>query len=126
MALRGPTILLPLTSAALFQDDASAFAERVTLRSDAEFDARFPAETLARVPATPAATLPSSVTSPRGAAAAPLGWPELEDKLLAASRFVASAAQQALVIDAMQAARTRDFAPLDRLLATLHLASPPP
>lgn len=123
----GASSLLPLTSAALFQDDASALADRVTLRCVPELDARFPAETLARVTVTHRGKrYVSAVTAPRGEASAPLGWPELEDKFLAASRFKAASEQQAKVVDAMRAARAHDFGPLTQVLATLRLAPPAP
>ena len=127
MARGHPVSLLPLTPAALFQDDASAFAERVTLRCVSELDARFPAETLARVTVTHCGERHvSPVTAPRGEASSPLGWPELEDKFLAASRFAARPEQQAQVVAAMHAARARDLASLARTLAALRLPSPAP
>ncbi len=124
VALRGASALLPLTSDALFHEDVSAFAERVTLRSHPDFDARFPAETVARVTVKHRGQLhESAVTSPRGDASAPLGWPDLEEKFLAASRFIATPEQQAQVIGAMAAARAHDFGPLTQALATLRLAT---
>ena len=116
VALRGNAALLPLTDAALFQDDVSDFADRVTLRCVPELDARFPAETLARVTVTHRGIRhASAVTGPRGDAAAPLGWAELEAKFRAASRFALAAERQDLVIDAFRAARVRDFGPLSTL-----------
>ncbi len=117
VALRGAAALLPLTAAALFQEDVAAFAERVTLRSLPEFDARFPAETLARVTVTYGGrNFVSPVTAPRGEADTPLDWSALEDKFAAASRFAMTPADSKAVVAAMRTARSHDFGPLSALL----------
>ncbi len=116
--------VLPLTSTALFQEDASAFTERVTPRSHPDFDARLPAETVPWVTMTHRGDrYVSPVTSPPSDASAARSWPELEDTFLAASRFAALPKQQAQVTDAIWAACAHDFGPLTQALATLRLAA---
>ena len=122
VARHGASSLLPLTPSALFHEDASLFAERVTLTLDPALDARFPAETLAQVTVVHRGRrYQSAVTAPRGEATAPLEWGELEAKFLAASRFTATPAQQAQLVEAMDAARSGTFEPLRACLTSLRL-----
>jgi 2-methylcitrate dehydratase PrpD len=122
-ALRGAATLLPLTAAALFHEDVARFAQNVTLRCVPDLDARFPAETLARVAVTCAGQrFISADTAPRGEASTPLSWAELEDKFHAATRFAMTMEQRGRVLNAMRAAREGDLSRLTRLLGTLRLS----
>lgn len=118
----GPQALLPLTTEALFRDDVAALAEKVTLRPDPAFDSRFPAETLARVAVTCGGHhLVSDVTAPRGEATTPLSWADLEAKFMAATRLVATGAEQSRVIRAMNDARAGNLSALTDCLEGLAL-----
>ncbi len=67
----------------------------MTLHLDPALDARFPAETLARlVVSHDGRRYESEITAPRGEATQPLSWQELEEKFLTASRHVASASSR--------------------------------
>ncbi len=100
--LRGPSALLPLTEAALGHEDVSGMAKKVMLTLNPEFDAVFPAKTLARVSVFCGdQCFASNVTEPRGEASSPLSWAELEAKFIQASRMNATPEQQACVLEAM-------------------------
>ncbi|MFH8739243.1 MmgE/PrpD family protein [Streptomyces sp. NPDC017964] len=124
-AIVGPQALLPLTAEALTQDGATALARKVKLSLSPEFDARFPAETLARVTiACGDQRLTSDVVTPRGEATNPLSWADLEAKFKAATRMVATEAQQNQVLSAMNEARAGNLTALTASLAGMSLGSP--
>ncbi|HLH87986.1 MAG TPA: MmgE/PrpD family protein [Xanthobacteraceae bacterium] len=112
-ALVGRSALLPLDETALFRADVSALADKVTLRLDPAIDARFPAETLARVAVTSGGKrYVSEVTAPRGEATSPLSWLELEEKFVTATRRIVTAEVQARFLATARAARDGDLAVL--------------
>ncbi|MBW6424372.1 MmgE/PrpD family protein [Rhizobium sp. XQZ8] len=97
--LRGPQALLPPTPAVLGQSAVVDLARKVTLSVNADFDARFPAETLARVTVTVMGRhLVSDVTAPKGEASDPLSSAELEVKFRAATRLFLNPARQDEII----------------------------
>lgn len=103
--LAGPNAFLPLTPETLHVPGAQALAARVQLRLNADFDARFPAETLARVTVSCGDTrLQSPVTAPRGEASTPLDWAELCGKVLQAGRLTLAPARLAALPDAVRRA----------------------
>lgn len=80
---------------------------------NADFDARFPADTLARV--TVAVTgrhFVSGVTAPRGEASDPLSSAELEAKFRAAARFSLTEDHQDRILAAMNKAYAGDISKL--------------
>lgn len=124
VALTGPQILLPLTADALGRDAVTALARKVTLSLDPALDARFPAETLARVAITSEGRrLVSDVTAPQGEASNPLSWEALEAKFRAATRRAATDAQQTQVLRAIDDARAGDLSALTACLERLTLGS---
>jgi len=124
VALDGRDALLPLTEAAVDRPEVVAFAEKVSLRLDPELDARFPAETLSRVTLrSRGETFTSPVTAPRGEASAAPSWSDLENKLLLASRFAASPAQQEELISALRRVRAGEHEALLSALGTIRLCS---
>ncbi len=109
-AIAGPQALLPLTREALSQDRVSLLASSVRLVLNAEFDARFPAETLARVTIKARArTVVSDVTAPLGEASKPLSWAQLEEKFRAATGRMATEAQRLQILKAVNNARAGDI-----------------
>jgi 2-methylcitrate dehydratase PrpD len=101
-----------------------AIARKVSLRLDAEFDRRFPAETLCRVSVRVGERrFVSPVTAPRGEASDPPSWHDLEEKLRIASRLVASPAQQDDLIEAVRQLRDGDHRPLVRAFSDLRLGN---
>jgi 2-methylcitrate dehydratase PrpD len=122
VALVGPQALLPLTAAALEHDEVTALANKVTLSLDPKLDALFPAQTLARVAVTSGGRrFVSDLTAPEGEATNPLSWEALETKFTAATRMVATAAQQRQVLRAINSARAGDLSALTLSLARLTL-----
>jgi 2-methylcitrate dehydratase PrpD len=116
-ALVGPAELLPLTDQALGRADVRELARKVTLSLDHAIDARFPAETLARVIVSCGSErYVSEVTAPRGEASNPLTWAELEDKLRAATRQVATEDQQEELLDAIRNAPADGHSALEMCL----------
>ncbi|WP_051055407.1 MmgE/PrpD family protein [Rhodococcus opacus] len=125
-ATAGAQALLPLTDEALRQDGVTALARKVKLSLNPAFDARFPAETLARVTIIVGdQRLTSEVVTPRGEATNPLSWAELEAKFEAATRMVATEAQQRLVLGAMDDARAGNLTALTASLAEVTLRPGP-
>lgn len=119
----GPHALLPLTAEALEHDDVTALARRITLSLDPTLDARFPAETLARVTVTCGGhRLVSDVTAPRGEATNPLSWAALEAKFRTTTRMVATDAQRNQVLSAMNDARAGNLTTVTASLARLILS----
>jgi 2-methylcitrate dehydratase PrpD len=122
VALHGSETLLPLTPGAFGRADVVAFARKVSLHLDPALDRRFPTETLARLVVTHGGERHESpATAPHGEASAPASWQELEEKLLVASRFVATPDQQRSILAAVSKLRAGDMAPLKHALATLAL-----
>jgi 2-methylcitrate dehydratase PrpD len=118
-ALRGKAALLPIDPAVVGDEELARFAARVTLHPDAAIEARFPAESPARVVVvTKQGRFESPVTTPRGDPDAPLSWGDLEEKLRTASRHVLPPAQQEAVIAGVGRLRAGDLAPLRAVLAT--------
>jgi len=88
-------------------------AGKVRLSLNADFDARFPAETLARVTIeVKGQRFVSDVTAPKGEASHPLSWSELEAKFRAATRFALATDRQDKIIAALDKARAGDFSQL--------------
>lgn len=124
-ALAGPRVLLPITPAVLALSGARQLASKVNLSLAAELDARFPAETLARVTITSGTEcFTSEAMAPKGDAAAPLSWSVLEDKFRQATRLVADEAQQNRVLAAVDDARTGDSTALLTCFANLIFGEP--
>ncbi len=112
-AIEGPIALLPPTPAVLGQSAIVDLAGKVRLSLNADFDARFPAETLARVTIeVKGQRFVSDVTAPKGEASHPLSWSELEAKFRAATRFALATDRQDKIIAAMDKARAGDFSQL--------------
>ena len=125
IALGGQQALLPMPADALGRPEVVDIARKVSLRLDAEFDRRFPAETLSRVSVRIGERrFVSPVTAPRGEASDPPSWGELEEKLRIASRFVAAPAQQNALIEAVRRLRAGDHRPLLRGFSDLTLGDP--
>ncbi len=123
-ALHGPQALLPLTAESLAHDEVTRLAKKVTLSLSSEFDALFPAKTLARVTITCGdQTFVSPVTAPKGEATNPLSWAELEAKFSAATRMVATQAQQNQVLRSMKDVRAGNLTTLTACLGGLTLNS---
>ncbi|WP_105432999.1 MmgE/PrpD family protein [Neorhizobium sp. T6_25] len=109
-AVAGPQALLPLTREALSHRGVSAIASRVKLSLNPEFDARFPAETLARVTiACGERRLVSDVTAPLGEANNPLSWSQLEEKFNMATGRMATDAERTRILEAVNNVRTGDI-----------------
>jgi len=123
-AIAGPQALLPLTPEALALAHASDLAARVSLSIDPEFDARFPAETLARVTIlSRGERYVSEPTAPQGEASNPLSWGDLETKFREVTRLVATEAQNTLILNAMNDARDGRLSPLISCLVETDLRS---
>jgi 2-methylcitrate dehydratase PrpD len=121
-AIVGPQTLLPVTADALTHDGVTALARKVKLSLNSDFDAVFPAQTLARVTVICGdRRFVSDVTEPKGEATSPLSWDELEAKLRAGTRFVATDAQQNRLIAAVNGVRDGSLAGLQRCLSDLSL-----
>lgn len=120
----GSQALLPLTTEALENDEVTALASKVSLSLDSALDARFPAETLARVAiASKGRRFVSDVTAPRGEATNPLSWAALEAKFKAATRRLATDAQQNEVLNAVSDVRMGNLSSLTICLEGLRLDS---
>jgi 2-methylcitrate dehydratase PrpD len=121
-ATLGPSALLPLTEDVLNRDDVTNFARKVTLHLDPALDSRFPAETLTRLVVSCAGrTYESEITAPRGEAACPLSWQQLEEKFVAASRHVARKDQQSELLNAVRQLKAGSSADLMTKLAGMTL-----
>jgi 2-methylcitrate dehydratase PrpD len=124
-AIAGSRALLPLTPEALRHDGATALARKVKLSLSPAFEARFPAETLARVTITRGdQRLTSGVVTPRGEATNPLSWADLEAKFRAATQMVATEAQQEQVLSAVNGADAGNMTALTTCLAEVILGKP--
>lgn len=112
-ALSGPHVLLPLMPDALGQENVMKLSEKVNLSLNMDFDARFPAETLARVSIiADGRRFVSEVTTPKGEASNPLSSDELEAKFRAATRMVLSTPRQEDVLKGISTARAGDMSAL--------------
>ncbi len=117
-AIIGAEALLPIEAAVLNRPDVSVFSRKVTLHRDADRDACFPEETLARVIITMAnGKFESPVTTPRGEPANPLSWDNLREKFLIATRKALREEQQLPVLDAVDLLADGALAPLLNVLA---------
>ena len=122
VALVGAQTLLPVTAEAMTHDGVTALARKVKLSLNSDFDAVFPAQTLARVTVVCGdRRFVSDVTEPNGEATRPLSWDELEAKLRAATRFVATGAQQNELLAAVNGLRDGNLASLIACLSGLTL-----
>ncbi|KQR77123.1 2-methylcitrate dehydratase [Burkholderia sp. Leaf177] len=122
VATLGQQSLLPLTAESLGNEQAAALAAKVRLKLDFDLEARFPAETLARVAIVCGGVrYVSAVTAPRGEASAPLSNDALETKFIAATRKVATATQQQRLLNALRDVRSEDLCSLDACLNELTL-----
>lgn len=110
----GPAALAPVDNAQLDRPDLLEFARKVHLSVNPEIDARFPTETLARVclQMIDGRLITSKVTSPRGDKARPLAWGDLINKFSAATRGKLSPKAQYTVLQAFEALKRGDAAPL--------------
>lgn len=123
-ATRGPSALLPLSDDSLGRDDASAFADKVSLHLDPAIDGKFPAQSLTRVAITSGGRrYESPVMAPRGEASDPLSWVELEQKFTVATRKFMSTASQDKLLSAINSLKNGDLAPLQSALSQKLLAS---
>lgn len=121
-AIAGPQALSPLTREALSQDSVSPLASRVRLSLNPEFDARFPAETPARVTIIRGErSVVSDVTAPLGEAGNPLSWSQLEEKFMAATGRMATEGQRLRVLKAVDDARAGEIGNLMSCLGALTL-----
>jgi len=117
-ALLGPGALLPMTEKVLADDALAGLASKVELSISPEFDAVFPAQTLARVTvASRGQRFVSPVTSPKGEASDPLSWAELEAKFRTATRMLATDIQQDRILGSLDELRSGNLAALKACLA---------
>jgi 2-methylcitrate dehydratase PrpD len=122
VALGGRQALLPVSPAALGRPEVVDIARKVSLRLDTELDGRFPAETLCRVSVRVGERrFVSPVTAPRGEASDSPSWSDLEEKLRFASRFVASPAQQDVLVETLRQLKDGDHRPLVCAFSELRL-----
>ena len=116
---------MPLMPAALSVAGAQDLAARVRLVLNAAFDARFPAETLARVRMTARGqAFVSDITAPRGEAATPLSWDEIADKAMRAGVLTLTRDHLATLIDAVRAGGGVDTCLFGKCLAKARVDSP--
>lgn len=117
-AVGGREALLPLAADALSREGLSELASKVSLSLDVGLDAKFPAQTLARVTVvTKGQRFTSNVTAPRGEAGDPLTWKELEDKFIAVTQGILSKSQQGKLVTAVETVRAvDDLGPLIKCL----------
>lgn len=110
----GPAALAPVGDAQLDRPDLLEFARKVHLSVNPEIDARFPTDTLARVclQMIDGRLITSKVTSPRGDKARPLVWEDLINKFSATTRGKLSPKAQNTVLQAFEALKKGDAAPL--------------
>lgn len=117
-AVHGTQALLPVDAAVAEDAAVRALARKVSLHLDPALQARFPAESPARVVVkTAQARFESAVTLPRGDPDRPLGWDELRAKFRTATRRALDAQRQGRVLDAVERLRGGEIAPLREALA---------
>lgn len=117
-ALLGPDALIPMTSKILGNDALATLASKVALSINPEFDAVFPARTLARVTVTcRGQRFVSPITEPKGEASEPLSWAELEAKFRTATRMCAIDAQQDEVLGSLNDVRSGSLHAIEVCLA---------
>lgn len=125
VALVGRETLLPLTEAALARRDVEEFAEKVTMRECEDFNAKFPAQTLAKVTIIAnGKRFVSDITEPKGEASDPLSWQETQAKFKAVSRWVMDESTSDRVLEVAEKMRDGNMNDLMRQLATLVLRPP--
>lgn len=118
VALHGAKTLLPVTTEALTLPGVGELARKVSLALDADLDAAYPEEILARVAVVVAGRrFVSQLTPPPGEPLMP--WKDLEEKFVIASRFVTTQAQRDRVLEAMNLARRGEIQTLQHCLAAL-------
>lgn len=126
VALRGAGVLLPLTESSLHDREAKDLASRVVLSIDDKCDARFPAETAARIVLhARGRTYSSEVTTPRGEANDPVPWPDRLAKFEQATRLSLDDEERRDFLRAIEAVAAGELAPLRRRLALRTRASRP-
>ncbi|MDP9839773.1 2-methylcitrate dehydratase PrpD [Neorhizobium huautlense] len=124
VALAGREMLLPLTVEALGRDDVRKLAAKVTLRQCEEFNASFPAQTLAKVAIIAnGQRFVSGVTAPKGEASDPLTWQETRAKFKDVSRWVATEVTSDALLDAIEKMRDGSMDELTSQLSGLDLTS---
>lgn len=117
-------MLLPLTVEALGRDDVRKLAAKVTLRQCEEFNASFPAQTLAKVAIIAnGQRFVSGVTAPKGEASDPLTWQETRAKFKDVSRWVATEVTSDALLDAIEKMRDGSMDELTSQLSGLDLTS---
>jgi 2-methylcitrate dehydratase PrpD len=116
--VHGAGALLPVDDAVLGDAAVREIARKVSLHRDPEIEARFPAQSPARVVVTTAAgRFASPVVTPRGDPDDPLSWRELVAKFEAATGGTLGAARRQALLDAIDRLRAGELAPLRRALA---------
>ncbi len=124
VALNGSEILLPLTSASLAREGVRALAQKISLHQRQDFDASFPAKTLARVVIfSGGKQYVSGITVPKGEADNPLTWLEMRGKFKAVSRYVADDVTADALLDALEKMKNGNIAYLIDLLSKINLRS---
>lgn len=112
-AIMGAHALLPVADDVLNRPDIAAFARKVRLNLDTDLDARFPAQTLARVVIhTREGAFESPVTEPRGEPTHPMSAQDLREKFLVATRKTLSPQRQQALLAAVDRVALGDLAPL--------------
>jgi len=108
-----------MTEAALHDRTVENLARRISVVLDAGCEARFPAETPARVAiCARGRTFTSEMTTPRGEAAARPSWDERMRKLSIATRHSLAPHDQARLLDAFAAVREGRLKPLRQALSS--------
>src|SRR5262249_17998794 len=111
--------LLPMTEAALHDRVIEDLARRIAVMLDAGCEARFPAETPARVTIyARGRAFTSAMTTPRGEAAARPSWDERVRKFSIATRHALAPDDQARLLDAFAAVREGRLKALRQALAS--------
>lgn len=120
----GPETLLPLTDDVFGHDGVADLAKRVNLTLSAEFDAEFPAKTLARVTVVCGEDrYVSRVTAPKGEAPHPLSWDDLTTKAARAISQTTTTSQLEEFMAALSAAQSGDAEPVFALVSHQVLTS---
>lgn len=124
VALDGADALLPLAPEAFGREDVVAFAQKIHLSLDPEIEARFPAETLARLTVrAEGQDHVSPLTAPRGEASDPADWDALESKLHRACCLTMTPAQRESLIRATERLRDGDHSEILQCLGGITLLS---
>lgn len=120
-AIDGVQALSPISGSLLRRPDLKNFASKVRLIVNADIDDQFPGETLAKVTILnrKGERLASPVTTPKGDMNRPMLWTDVCQKFCAVTARKMSVTRQKMMLDAFQAFRDGDAAPL-----LLRLAEP--